>query len=248
MVAEIKHMNTSINDSVDCACVIHGNTYDWIYVEKLYNMLCRHISLEVRLHVYTEESRPVPAPMIKHTLNDWGISGPKQAWWYKMQLFDTSHHAGPLLYLDLDTVIVGNIDWIFGLPSKWFWSINDFKHLWRPHFQGINSSVMWWDTRNHESVWRDFVQKNLKQIMGQNRGDQDYLNQCLDFRFVRFFDQNLIKSWRWQCLDGGYDFKKRSYRRPNTGTDLDENTRIMIFHGKPKPLECTDPVILTHWR
>jgi len=61
---------------IDCACVIHGSGYDWSYVERLYNMLCRNLHAEVRLHVYTEHDRSVPPHMVKHILTDWGIAGP----------------------------------------------------------------------------------------------------------------------------------------------------------------------------
>ena len=97
---------------IDCACVIHGSGYDWPYVERLYNMLCRNLSAEVRLHVYTEHDRSVPPHMVKHILDDWGISGPKRSWWYKMQLFNPAHFAGNLLYFDLDVVIANQLNWI----------------------------------------------------------------------------------------------------------------------------------------
>ena len=124
---------------IDCACVIHGSLYDWKYVDKLYNMLTRHLTRTVRLHVYTEAGRSVPSPYIKHELIDWKISGPKQSWWYKVQLFNSEHHRGSLLYLDLDTVITKNIDWIWQLKTRHFWAVKDFKYLWRPAFQSINS-------------------------------------------------------------------------------------------------------------
>ena len=113
-------MVETITTPVDCACVIHGTGYDWTYVDRLYNMLNKHISRGVRLHVYTEADRPVPTPYIKHTLTDWGISGPKRAWWYKMQLFNPDHFRGQLLYFDLDTVIVNNIDWICNRAPEYF--------------------------------------------------------------------------------------------------------------------------------
>ena len=135
-----------MNGPIDCACVIYGDTYSWTYVERLYNMLSRHLSAGVRLHVYTEAERPVPAPMVKHVLTSWGDLGHKRNWWYKMQLFNTEHHAGPLLYFDLDTVIVQSIDWIVQSNLDYFWAIRDFKYLWRPTDYGVNSSIMWWDT------------------------------------------------------------------------------------------------------
>ena len=54
------------DEPIDCACVIHSDVYSWRYVDTLYNMLVRNLSREVRLHVYTEQDRPVPDHMIKH--------------------------------------------------------------------------------------------------------------------------------------------------------------------------------------
>jgi hypothetical protein len=233
---------------VDCACVIHGNAYSWTYVERLYNMLSRHISQGIRLHVYTESDRPVPAPMIKHVLPAWGIQEPKRSWWYKMKLFDSAEHAGPLLYFDLDTVIVNNIDWILKLPPSWFWTVRDFKYLWRPMYYSINSSIMWWDTRKFDYVWQDFQQQNLQQIMKQYRGDQDYLAKIVENNHVRYLDSERVKSWRWECLNGGYNFKRRNYQSTDANTVLDQTTDILVFHGNPKPAEIQDPVIDQHWK
>ena len=60
---------------IDCACVIHGSTYNWQYVERLYNMITRNIDRPVHMHVYTEHDRSVPPHMTKHILDDWGIAG-----------------------------------------------------------------------------------------------------------------------------------------------------------------------------
>ena len=80
--------------AIDCACVIHGDGYDWIYVDRLHSMLARHFTKGIRLHVYTEQSRSVPDHMIKHVLDEWpGLSGRRRSWWYKMQLFNPAHYA-----------------------------------------------------------------------------------------------------------------------------------------------------------
>jgi hypothetical protein len=233
---------------INCACLIHGNAYSWDYVERLYNMLSRHLTSEIRFHVYTEADRPVPAPMIRHDLVDWGISGPKRSWWYKLQLFNSMYHAGPLLYFDLDTVIINNIDWITHLPLRYFWTVRDFKYLWRPTHQGINSSIMWWDTRSFDFVWKNFRSKNLDYIMKQHPGDQDYITKEIDPNKTRFMNTKNVSSWRWQCLDGGYDFKQRIYMAPNTGVTIPTDTSVLIFHGKPKPADLQDQVIINHWR
>ena len=234
---------------VNCACVIHGNLYDWIYVERLYNMLKANCSREIILHVFTEPSRAVPEPFVKHNLEEWpGIAGPKKSWWYKMQMFDPRHNLGRILYLDLDTVITRNIDSMWELTNQYFWAIRDFKHLWRPTWNGINSSVMIWDTQKFAWIWDDFHSKNINATVKIFHGDQDYLNTVLDDKNRRFFDIELVKSWRWQCKDGGLDMKTRLYNSLNSGTVVDHKTAIMVFHGRPKPHDIQDLVVDKYWK
>jgi hypothetical protein len=200
------------------------------------------------MHIYTEADRPVPAPMIKHELTSWNIANPKKSWWYKMQLFNTEHHSGPLMYFDLDTVIVDNIDWIWQQPLRYFWAVRDFKYLWQSTSTGLNSSIMWWDTQQYASIWQEFQTEDLFKIMSRYRGDQDYISAKVKLADQRFFDTRRVKSWRWQCLDGGYNFRTKKYLHPGTGTHIDRDTNVLIFHGQPKPLESTDSAILTHWQ
>jgi hypothetical protein len=211
-------------------------------------MLVRHITPGVRLHVYTEANRNVPDPMIKHALPEWSIGGPKKSWWYKLQLFNTEHHRGPLLYFDLDTVITQNIDWIWQQNLQYFWAIRDFKYLWRPTSYSVNTSVMWFNTIRFAHVYRDFVAGDINFVMRRNHGDQDYITEVITQQQRRFLDTERVKSWRWQALDGGYNFAHRCYQNPGAGTQIQDNTSLLIFHGKPKPAEIKDPVVIQHWR
>jgi hypothetical protein len=186
--------------------------------------------------------------MIKHVLHDWpGIAGPKKSWWYKMQMFEPGRVSGRLLYFDLDTVIVDNIDWMQGLDARFFWSIRDFRHLWRPSWKGMNSSVMLWDTTRFGWIWKEFQQNDVKTQARLFHGDQDFLNSVLTERDLKFMDESLIKSWRWQIKDGGMDMKTRVYRRPDAGSVLLPGVKILIFHGSPKPHDVHDPIIDQNW-
>ena len=234
---------------IDCACVIHGTTYTWDYVEKLHSMVTRHLSWPIRLHVFTESDRPVPAPMIKHDLEIWpGIGGPRSAWWYKMQLFNPENFAGPLLYFDLDVIISGNLDWIVASDLDYFWAIRDFKHLWRPESRTLNSSVMYWDTTKFQNIWRQFSNTDLLKIVAKYKGDQDFLTDAVDTRRQRFFDADRVHSWRWQAHDGGLDFATRKYKTPGSGAVVAPTAQILICHGKPKPHEILDEFVVKHWR
>jgi hypothetical protein len=242
-------VETDPNDPVDCACVIHGDTYGWNYVDTLYSMLSRNLSRNIRMHVYTEEHREVPSHMIKHVLTEWpGIRGNKKSWWYKMQLFNPEHHAGQLLYLDLDTVIVNNLDWVLQLGHTRLWTIRDFKTLWKPKFQGINSSVMYWHTEKFADIWTEFAKQDIPRLCAKYHGDQDYLSAVLKPNQRRFFPEKTAVSWRWQALDGGIDPYTRKHLSPGLGTQFGPETSLLIFHGQPKPYQIADPVIKNHWR
>lgn len=234
----------------DCACVIHGTGYEWVYVEKLYNMLKRNLPQGIRFHVYTEHDRPVPAHMIKHVLKDWpGIGGPKRSWWYKMQLFNPEHHSGNLLYFDLDCVIISDIEWIPVLSTECFWTIRDFRYLQRQSYAGMNSSIMWWNVARYAHVWHEFDKQDINRIVTQYPGDQDYLGVVIDPTQRRYFDPQHVQSWRWEVADGGYDFTGRKAKKPGSGAHIGDNASILVFHGRPKPHECTNnPVIAGHWQ
>ena len=242
--------NRTSTNIIDCACVIHGSGYNWQYVEKLYNMLNRGLRNRMRLHVYTEAARDVPAPMIKHELEEWPeLAGPKRSWWYKLQLFNSEHHRGNLLYFDLDTIIVRDITWITELPSVKLWTIRDFRQLQSENYMGMNSSIMWWNVHKYNWVWQEFKEANKKELpVVYPDGDQQYLWKKLGVNEVRFFPDNKVQSWRWQTFDGGYDFERRQFYKPGQGTKLDDQVSVLIFHGQPKPHELLDDVVIKqHW-
>jgi hypothetical protein len=241
-------VTASQSTMIDCACVIHGTGYDWEYVERLYYMLTRQLPGGIRFHVYTEHDRSVPPHMIKHILDDWGIGGPKKSWWYKMQLFNPAHFSGRMLYLDLDVVVVQNLEWITALPTDYFWTIRDFRYLQNPRLNSMNSSVMWFDVDRFSWVWDKFNSGPVLQKIQGFPGDQDFLNATIDHNQRRFFDDCKFQSYRWQCLDGGYNFNRRSHHRPGSGTVIAPDTSVVVFHGKPKPHQITDPAVREHWR
>lgn len=239
---------TSTNQILDCACVIHGHVYDWIYVERLHSMLTRNFNVPIRLHVWTEKQRSVPPHMIKHGLEEWpGIQGHRKAWWYKMQMFNKESYSGTLLYFDLDVIIVKNLDWVLACSKDYFWGVRDFRYLWKPGFQGINSSMMYWDTTKFHNIWESFSGKDIATVTRQFAGDQDFLNAEIELGQRKFFDKDLIQSWRWQINDGGMDIPTRKYRIHNAGAMLTPQTNVVVFHGSPKPHQIEDQAILQYW-
>jgi hypothetical protein len=233
---------------LDCVCLIHGDRYDWRYVENLYAMLTSHMPADIRLHVFTEPSRSVPDHMIKHELQEWPeISNTRRAWWYKMQIFDPSHGLGQVLYLDLDMVICGSLGWVLDLDTQYFWAIHDWRRLWRPQWQGINSSMMYWNLGSWPQPWAQFRDLGLTEAVKRYHGDQDLLTAVLPKHAIQYFPDHAVRSWRWQIHDSGMDPRTRRYAAPNTGSVITPGTSVMVFHGRPKPHEVDDAIIRNLW-
>ena len=234
---------------VDCACLIHGDQYSWQYVDNLYHMLRRHLHTDVVLHVFTEAHRPVPEPYVRHDLEPWsGAHGARGAWWNKLQIFRAGHFTGRVMYFDLDVVIVDDITWMLALDIQYFWAIRDWRYLWRPHWQGINSSVMVWDSTSWTHVVQHIDDTVLDGIRSQHAGDQDYLSAVIDHSQLRFFAAQQVQSWRWQIHDGGMDMISRHVRRPGAGAVVPAGTSIVVFHGRPKPHQIQSDWIQRHWQ
>jgi len=235
---------------VNCACVIHGDKYDWQYVDHLYRMLTRYISGEVRLHVWTEPSRRVPDIYTKHDLTEWaGVSGPRKSWWYKMQMFNPKFAVtGPMLFFDLDIVIVDDINWILDLPLDKFWAVKDFRYLWRQDRQEINSSIMYWEPTKFHWIWDGWTRQDRSATIKRFAGDQDYLNSVLPREQIGFLDPHRILSYRWQIKDGGWSNHTRSHRSPGSGANIPAGSSVIVFHGNPKPHEVQEKAISQHWQ
>jgi hypothetical protein len=235
--------------AIDCACVIHSDGYSWDYVDRLYHMLARNLSQPIRFHVYTEADRSVPSHMIKHELAEWsGIAGPRQSWWYKMQLFDNQLFLGQLLYFDLDVVVTGNLDWITQLPQRSFWAIHDFRRLWKKSSRTINSSVMYFNTEEYHYIWQKFQQQPIGNIINSYKGDQDFITEAVDPRHLRYFDLEKILSWRWQIINKGTRQRLPAASVKNSNITVPDTASVLVFHGSPKPHEVDAPVIQQCWR
>ena len=107
---------------------------------------------------------------------------------------------------------------------------------------------MVFDTDKYADLWKKF-KRNHHAIITQYNGDQDYIDIEVPNDNKRWLDQNFVKSYRWEVMDGGIDFTYRTY--PNKGKDRSHIFRdlsIIVFHGVPNPHEIDDKEVLRHWK
>jgi hypothetical protein len=64
---------------------------------------------------------------------------------------------------------------------------------------------------------------------------------------LKFFNHAQVKSWRWEVMNGGYDFEHRRHKSSEQGSTIDDDVSLLIFHGDPKPHEVNDEIVIKNW-
>ena len=90
------------------ACLKQGTLYSAAYVNILAAMVARNLTLRYRFVCFTEDMRGINCR--EHHIECWPIRDRLEGWWGKLALFAPGTFDGRVLFLDLDTVILGNID------------------------------------------------------------------------------------------------------------------------------------------
>lgn len=141
-----------------------------------------------------------------------------KGWFAKIELFAPwNAHFRPFMFFDLDTYLIGDLKPFEGLDLTQFWLIDDFN---RPHL-GESGVMIVPNSRISDHIW-------------EKRGELRKLSS--DGEFFRQFPHKRLN----RAVSGIVSYKKHARRQ------IPENSRIICFHGKPKPHE-TRGWSKTHW-
>jgi len=214
---------------VNIITVKHGTKYGPEYVNKMYNMVYRNITMPFRFYCVTDDShglekniRPVMLP------EDYQFKG----WWCKPYIFKTGlFKDGVNFYIDLDMVILRNIDCFMTHMPGQFIGLRNYLYLRENHdgHQSLASGIMRWENNTynmiHERLQRDDT------IVQSYHGDQDYIWHY-HRHDIKFYPDEWTMSYKW---DHVRDFK------------VLPTTKILVFHGEPRPHQVTDEIVLDNW-
>lgn len=202
-------------DQLSVVCVQTGNYLGrgQEYVQKLRRQVRKHLTLPHEFFVVTDD----PAsfyPRMK--CRPSALPG----WWEKLHLFKPGMFPeGRVLFLDLDTFIVGNIDDIAAYDGP-FATLRDF---WRK--DGLGPAVMFWRTDAALGIWEEFVAEGMR--MTHPQGDQGFLENLDQGRFRRRID----------ILQDRFPGRFVSYKT-HCANGVPEGASVVCFHGKPRPHEA----------
>ncbi len=128
-------------------------------------------------------------------------------WWAKIELFKIN---GPVLYFDLDTIILNDLsDTISKVKDLDFVILRDF---YRKGYS-MQSSMMYWNGD------KKYIYDRFKLNKTEFYGDQEFIETVVP----------TVEYWQ-DISDGIVSFKCDVLRR-----GMKDTSEVVIFHGEPKP-------------
>ena len=118
-------------------CMKWGQKYDAEYINRLYNMVQRHLTLPFTMICLTDNAKGINPAVQCYPLIPLDLpQGLPERGWNKLTTFSADLYGlhGTALFLDIDIVIIDNIDCFFTHPSSSqdeVWIIRDWKKPWR---------------------------------------------------------------------------------------------------------------------
>ena len=211
---------------INVICMKWGTKYGADYVNRLHNMVQRHLSLPHRFVCFTDDTTDIqtgietfPIPEMPIALN-----GPERGWKKLLTFAPTLYDLqGTALFLDVDIIITGSLDAFFEHEGDVC-----IIREWKPKHGLGNSSVYRYTIGAHPDVLDNFVQ-NYDSVKQNYRHEQSYLCDYLNQRGkLTFWPDAWVRSFKRHCM---HPFPQSLWLEPKLPT----NTRVLIFHGLPLP-------------
>lgn len=215
---------------VNVICMKWGDKYGPEYVNRLYGMVSRNLSLPFRFVCFTEnaggirpevEIRPLPSLDLPPGLPERG--------WMKLATFqpELSDLEGVTLFLDLDVLIVDSIDDFFSFDADFAICFDERKKKQRIG----NSSVYRFEIGCCPEVL-SYFRDNFEAIRARYRNEQAYLSHQMEQRGqLSFWPKAWCPSFKYHCIPS---FPFNLWRRPF----IPLGAKILLFHGKPEPSDA----------
>lgn len=227
-------------EKINVICLKWGDKYPAEDVNKLYFMVKQNLTKSFDFYCITEDAIDLCEQIEVLPLYDDSLAG----WWHKLSIYRKNFYglAGTTLFLDLDVVITGSLDELFEYKPGKACSIADKGGS---KWNVVNSSVVRFEIGELDYVWQGF-QYNYQWIMQNMHGDQDWLG--LVTPSIELYPHDWVVSYKKDCQSKGWKrlghlgewLMQKGYLKPRGEAVLPNSARIVIFHGKPDPIDVVE--------
>ena len=229
-------------------CIVYAGTkFTPKHIQQKRLQLDKYCSLPTRLTVLTDDPALVTGLGLRDTravlLPKWDITD-RQLWWYKTFMFsDSIDWLSDVVYLDLDTIIVGDIAHFWSYETGRFIICQDFNRKFIPDYPVSNSSVIRFNPSTYSEIYTHF-DSNRTDIIRKFRGDQDYLTDWFKTHDgISWWPTAWCMSYKWEIVHGGSrrggpDLQlPQDYLQPDTNWVIPQDCSVVVYHGKPDPFD-----------
>lgn len=210
-------------------CLKWGTKYNSLYVNRLYNAIVRNLTLDFEFHCFTDDPINVNPNITIHPLFK-KIDG----WWNKLYLFSKDMPIqGKIFYIDLDTLITGNIDHLVFLEGGLI-VLRDFFHGYARDVYSdcMGSGLMSWNSGQYPHIWDSFIanpDEAIRSIIPY--GDQRWIQHQQKIReYWQDIFPNHVVSFKVHCRE-----------------ELPKDARVVCYHGKPSIPESITETNKVQW-
>jgi hypothetical protein len=238
-------INLNSDVKVTVLCVRFGSKYGIEYVERLRNMVSRHLTLPYEMVCLTDDHHNISGVRSIIQKN----SGYQKGWWHKVHMFDPNLDIqGRILYLDLDIIVCGNLNKLVQITGNGFYGIRDFNRKFYPSWNHLNSSVLCWTHQQESYIWNEFNRDRQNAMRLQ--GDQDWIWKKAKDR-IKFWPNEWIQSYKWEIRSRDELVErtgKKGFKTLRNDIKPHSECSIAVFHGDPNPADVKDTFVVDNWR
>ena len=204
-----------------------GTLYSPDYVNKMYEMIKRNLTLPYTFYCLTEDDTDLNKNIKIKPLPESNLHG----WWYKAYAFKQNLFPDNNInfYIDLDSIITNNIDKFMTYKPNQFLGLRDLIYNKHPDRIGFGSGIMRWTNNRFQYIWTRL--ELTSELVKNYPGDQDYIYHY-HAQNIQFFPTEWTTSYKWEYTENKHK----------------QDSRIIVFHGSPRPHEVDDKYILDNWR
>jgi len=155
----------------------------------------------------------------------------------KLKAFDPEAGlSGRVVILDIDIVVTGSVDDIFGYSGP-LMTRSAFKNTPK-HRRMSGGDIVLFEAGTHWHFW-EMLNLQPRVVEGWSQGKERWVYQS-------YLDND---GGQLDFLQEHYPNQMYSYKANNLhgSKQLPANCRMVTFHGRPKPGQCSEPWVRRHW-
>lgn len=211
---------------VNVVCMKWGDRYDATWVNRLYGMVIRNTTWQVRFVCFTDQSDGIREEVECQPMPEVRFESSLGKYWPKLGLMQEGLGglSGMTLFLDLDIVIIGSIDALFTHEGR-FCIIREWKD---PHLGYGNSSVVRYFIGHEKAVLDRFYATPTREIVDvYDSKEQNFLTKAVDE--ATFWPASWCVPFPITCMPRNRVL--RFFKTPQKP----QNVMILVFYGSITP-------------